>query len=163
MQIPEGLKRTAVLCVLKQGHRFLLLKRLKEPNKDTYTPVGGKLDPYENPYEAAIRETREETGIVVPAMRYAGVLIESSPSPYNWVSFVYVAEIEFLLPPPCNEGTLEWIYFEDVLQVPTPKTDWFIYKYLLEGKLFVFNALYDQKLNLLKMTDEQTGEIVYEI
>lgn len=123
MQVREGLKRTAVLCVLKQGHQFLLLKRLKEPNKDTYTPVGGKLDPYENPYDAAIRETREETGIVVPVMKYGGVLVESSPTAYNWVSFVYVAEIDFVPPPICNEGTLEWINFDDVLNVPTPKTD----------------------------------------
>lgn len=50
MKVPYGLKRTAVICVLKSDRRFLLLKRLKEPNKDLYTPVGGKLDPFENPF-----------------------------------------------------------------------------------------------------------------
>jgi len=67
MTIPEGLKKTAVLCVLKHGENFLLLKRLKEPNKDSYTPVGGKLDPFESPIKAAIRETWEETGLTVTA------------------------------------------------------------------------------------------------
>ena len=62
MKIPTGLKKSAVLCVLKNQDSFLLLKRLKEPNKELYTPVGGKLDPFENPNQTAIRETREETG-----------------------------------------------------------------------------------------------------
>lgn len=55
-----GIKKTAVLCVLKNGNRFLLLKRLKEPNNNMYTPVGGKLDPYETPIHAALRETMEK-------------------------------------------------------------------------------------------------------
>ena len=33
-----------------------------------YTPVGGKIDPYESPYDAAIRETFEETVIKVDKM-----------------------------------------------------------------------------------------------
>jgi len=127
MKIPIGLKKTATLCVLKNDHNFLLLKRLKEPNKDQYTPVGGKLDPFENPLQSALRETQEETGIVVETMKYCGVLTESSPTKYNWVGFVYLAEIPFIPPPDCNEGTLEWINFEQVLDIPTPKTDWFIY------------------------------------
>ncbi|MBL0356681.1 MAG: NUDIX domain-containing protein [Chitinophagaceae bacterium] len=153
-QIPKGLKKTAVLCVLKNGHQFLLLKRLKEPNKDNYTPVGGKLDPFENPVDAAIRETREETGIQVPAMKYCGVLIESSPADYNWVSFVYLANIDLVSPPPCNEGTLEWIHFDEVLNIRTPKTDWFIYKYILEQQPFAINAVYDEELNLLNMSED---------
>ena len=163
LNIPVGFKKVAVLCVLKNGHNFLLLKRLKEPNKDNYTPVGGKLDPFENPYDAALRETWEETGIQVPSMKYGGTLVESSPTTYNWISFVYIAEINFTPPPACNEGTLEWIEFEDVLNIPTPKTDWFIYKYLLEEKPFAFNAQYDKELNLIEMKDELTNEIIYKI
>ena len=162
MKIPTGLKKSAVLCILKNQGSFLLLKRLKEPNKDMYTPVGGKLDPYENPNETAIRETREETGIEVASFQFCGILVESSPTKYNWINFVYVAEIEHQPPPPCNEGTLEWISFDNVLQVPTPKTDWLIYKYVLEGTPFIFNADFDNELNLLKMVDELSGKIVVE-
>ena len=160
MKIPTGLKKSAVLCILKNEDSFLLLKRLKEPNKNMYTPVGGKLDPFENPNETAIRETREETGIEVESFQFCGMLIESSPTKYNWINFVYVAEIDHVPPPPCNEGTLEWITFEKVLQVPTPKTDGMIYKYVLESKPFIFNADFDKNLNLLKMVDELTGELV---
>ncbi|HYH14108.1 MAG TPA: NUDIX domain-containing protein [Flavisolibacter sp.] len=158
MQLPEGLKRVAVLCVLKHQNQFLLLKRLKEPFKDHYTPVGGKVDLFEDPYTAALRETQEETGITVPAMQYCGVLIETSPTKYNWISFVYVAEIDFLPPPACNEGTLEWIDFENLLNMPTPKTDWFIYKFLLENKTFTLNALYNDAIELIEMNEMITNE-----
>jgi len=156
-----GLKKTATLCVLKNENRFLLLKRAKEPNKNTYTPVGGKLEPFESPYQCAIRETFEETGIEVDTMKYCGILVESSPTKYNWTNFVYLAEVDYIPPPPCDEGALKWIDFDEVLHVPAPKTDWYIYKYILVNKVFTFNALFDGSLNLLEMKDEIENKIVY--
>ena len=87
-------------------------------------------------------------------MKFCGILTESSPTEYNWISYVYLAEIEFISPPDCNEGTLEWIHFDELLTVPTPKTDWFIYRYLLDNTPFVFNADYDSHLELLRMKEE---------
>lgn len=153
-KIPAGLKRTATLCILRHHDKFLLLKRLKEPNKDNFTPVGGKLDPFESPLKSAIRETFEETGIKVAAMKYCGILTETSPTEYNWTGYVYIADIDFVEPPNCNEGTLMWVSFSDLLSVPTPKTDWYIYKYILAGKPFAFSAEYDDKLNILSMVEE---------
>lgn len=152
--IPLGIKRTATLCILRHQNNFLLLKRLKEPNKDNYTPVGGKLERFENPLKSAIRETFEETGIKVDTMKYCGILTETSPTKYNWVNYVYIADIEYIEPPICNEGTLNWISFDDLLEVPTPKTDWYIYKYILDNKPFAFNADYDRELNLISMREE---------
>ncbi|MDR2223333.1 MAG: NUDIX domain-containing protein [Flavobacteriaceae bacterium] len=155
--IPEGIKKIATLCVLRNGNNFMLLKRLKEPNKDTYTPVGGKVEPYETPEEGVIRETFEETGLRVDKVKFCGILTETSPTKYNWLSYVYVADIDEVTPPVCNEGSLEWIAYEDLLNIPTPKTDWFIYKYILEQQPFVFHALYDGELNLLEMKEEIGG------
>lgn len=63
-------------------------------------------------------------------------------------------KLDFFEPPFCNEGTLEWIAYEDLLSIPTPKTDWYIYKYILDSKPFAFSAEYDEQLNLLSMTEE---------
>jgi 8-oxo-dGTP diphosphatase len=153
-KLPLGLKRTATLCVLRHQDKFLLLKRLKEPNKNKYTPVGGKLDPFESPLRCAIRETFEETGIEVNTMKFCGMLTESSPTDYNWTGYVYIADIDFLPPPPCNEGTLEWVSWNDLLNIPTPKTDWYIYKYILDQKPFALSAEYDEQLSLIAMTEE---------
>jgi 8-oxo-dGTP diphosphatase len=56
----EGLKRVAVICILRNQTNFLLLKRFNEPLKGLYVPVGGKVDPYENPYETALREVKKK-------------------------------------------------------------------------------------------------------
>ena len=159
----EGLKKVGVICVLRNENKFLLLKRNKEPNMDKYTPVGGKIDPYENPYDAAKREIFEETGLVVEDLRYFGTLVETSPVEYNWICFVYCAEIDLIPPPECNEGILEWIDFSDVLDLPTPKTDWFIYKYMLENKKFNFSADYDDNLVMIKMQDDLTNQLIHQV
>jgi 8-oxo-dGTP diphosphatase len=154
MEVNPGIKRTATICILQFGEQFLLLKRFKEPNKDLYTPIGGKLDPYENPNQTAIRETWEETGIRLKDMRYMGSLIETSPTNYNWHSLVYWAYIPFQEPPECKEGILEWISFDKLLTIPTPKTDWYIYKYVLDNQPFMLNAEYDENLQILALREE---------
>ena len=162
-KFPVGLKRSAAMTVLRHQDHFLLLKRAKPPNRGKFVPVGGKLEPFEDPYSAAIRETREETGIVVDQLKYAGVLIESSPTEYNWQCNIYLADIPFHDPPPCDEGELTWVAFPQIPEIPTPPTDWLIYQYLMRGQVFAFNAILDDKLNLLTMYDEIRGEQVWPI
>lgn len=156
--VPKGIKKIAAMCILRHEEQFLLLKRGKSPNKGMYVPVGGKLDPFESPYKAAIRETHEEAGILLEKAKFCGTLIESSPTKYNWMCYIYIAEIDFMPPPPCNEGELEWIPIDHLLQVPTPPTDWMIYKYVLENKPFAFSAQYDEGLNMLFMDEEIEGK-----
>ena len=154
MSFPIGLKRSAAMVVLRNEREFLLLRRSNPPHVGKYLPVGGKLDPFEDPYVAAIRETREETGLHLENLRYAGVLIETSDVDYNWQCNGYVADIDRIAPPPCPEGQLEWIPFERVPSVPTPPTDWYIYQYLMRGQVFAFNAIYDKHLEMTRMVEE---------
>lgn len=161
MQIPEGIKKTAVLVVLRSEEQLLLLKRDRPPNQNMFTPVGGKLDPFETPKAAAIRETREETGIRLETVQYCGTMVETAEAPYNWVSFVFVADIPFREAPACSEGTLHWIHQSQLADIPTPVTDWHIYHYLQQGKKFHFDAHYDAELNLLYMKDELNDLVLY--
>jgi 8-oxo-dGTP diphosphatase len=57
---------------------------------------------------------------------------------------------------------LRWIGFADLLTVPTPKVDWYIYDYLLKNKPFAFSAEYDEQLNLLVMHDELEAVVVFQ-
>ena len=93
-------------------------------------------------------------------MKYCGILTETSPTEYNWTGYVYIADIDFVEPPNCNERTLMWIDFEDLLTVPRPKTDWYIYKYILDKKPFAVSAEYDDKLNILSMSEEIENKVV---
>ena len=157
MPFPIGLKRACAMVVLRHERQFLLLKRINPPFVGHYLPVGGKLAPYEDPHSAALREAFEETGIRVEKLQYGGVLVETSPIDYNWQSSIYVADIDFQEPPISDEGTLEWIAFEHIPQIPTPPTDLLIYQYLMRRQPFAFNALYDADMNLIKMVEEIEG------
>ena len=154
MPFPTGLKRSAAMVVLRHEQEFLLLRRSNPPHAGKYLPVGGKLDPFEDPYSAAIRETREETGLLLENIRYQGILIETSPIAYNWQCNIYVADIDRISPPPCPEGQLEWIPFAEVPSVPTPPTDWYVYQYLMRGQVFAFNAIYNEQLEMTRMVEE---------
>jgi 8-oxo-dGTP diphosphatase len=157
MIIPSGLKKTAVLCVLRHADAFLLLQRLRPPHQGLFTPVGGKLDPYESPQQAAFREVWEETGLQPRELVWRGTLVETSPVDYNWISFVYEGYIDRVPPPPCPEGTLVWVERAKLATVPTPITDHFIYEYLLTSRPFHFDVTYDEALRPFAMRDEWQG------
>lgn len=154
MSFPAGLKRTAVMVVLRHQEQFLLLKRAKPPNQGLYVPVGGKIDPYEDPYQTGLREVREETGITISEMRYMGSLIETSPVAYNWWCSIYLADIPWQEAPPCDEGLLEWIPFSALEQLPTPATDWHIYQYMAREQPFAMRAVFNAELEMTLMVEE---------
>jgi 8-oxo-dGTP diphosphatase len=160
MTFPIGLKRSAAMVALRHEDRFMLLRRAKAPNAGRYVPIGGKLEPYEDPYSAALRETREETGLVLDDLRYGGVLIETSPTDYNWQGNIYLADIPDMPPPPCDEGILEWVAFADIPTLPAPPTDWHVYQFLVAGRPFALNAIYDERLDLVRMVEEISGEVL---
>jgi 8-oxo-dGTP diphosphatase len=157
-----GLKQVAVMVALRSGDELLLLCRSKEPNRGRYVPVGGRVDPFESPRAAATREVREETGYEVPAPRLRGVLVESSPTKYNWVVFVYSAEVERGPLAPCAEGELHWVPFDRVPCLPTPETDGYIYRLIMEGQPFVLNAVYDSGLRLLRLENELESQLLHQ-
>lgn len=152
------MKKIAVMVILRAGDQFLLLKRAKAPNQGKYAPVGGKLEAQERPVDAARRETLEETGIDIANPVLCGVLSETAPSDYNWLCYIYVADIPYQAPPPCDEGILEWIGPERLAHIPTPATDLAIYDYVRRGEKFVIDAVFDAQLQLVSMVDELSGQ-----
>lgn len=120
----------AVLCYLfdAQG-RVLLLHRRRAPNRDLYSPIGGKLqqDSGESPTACAVREIREETGLVVQAgeLHLTGIVSEKAyEGQGHWLMFLYeltrpveLAEKTF------EEGRLEWHEQAALERLAIPETD----------------------------------------
>jgi 8-oxo-dGTP diphosphatase len=148
-----GQKKTAVFCVLTSGDYYLLLKRFKEPHKNKYVPIGGKIDPYESPKDAVIREVYEESGYEITDPKLFGTLSETSPVDYNWISYIYTKEVEMLPNVSCDEGILEWIHISQLDSIPTPPTDLKIFQYIRKGRIFAFEAKFDENLNMIEMVD----------
>ncbi|MCE2790550.1 MAG: NUDIX domain-containing protein [Saprospiraceae bacterium] len=157
-RVPSGLKRAAVFCIIQCGQLYLLLIRSKSPYQGKFVPVGGKVDACESPYDAVIREVREETGMHISYPEYCGTLTETSPVDYNWISFIYKVQLdEFLPAPPCDEGQLVWVHENDLVDLDMPPTDQVIYEFAKRNQKFAFQAVFSSELQLMQMTDDLTG------
>ncbi len=53
---------TAAFCLLRDGH----LLTVRKAGSSRFMLPGGKIDPGESPYQAALREVSEEVGLVLP-------------------------------------------------------------------------------------------------
>ncbi len=144
------------MVILRHGDQYLMLKRSKKPNLGRMVPVGGKVDPYEDPRTTAIREVKEEAGIDIEEqdLQYVGGIIESSQSSYNWICLIYLATISFIEPPICDEGELMWINTNEVKDHFLPETDPWVYDYIDHQKPFMFNAVFDDQLEIISMIEE---------
>lgn len=127
---PELPYKIAVLCYLfDEEGRVLMLHRRKPPNRDLYSPVGGKLEQGigESPTACAIREIQEEVGLTVTEadLHLTGMVSESGyESQTHWLMFLYevtrpvkVERMTF------DEGTLEWFTVEQLNALPLPESD----------------------------------------
>ena len=61
-----------VMCAVRSGDRLLLQNRVKDSWRGYVFP-GGHVEPGESIVEAAVRETREETGLTVFHPRLCGI------------------------------------------------------------------------------------------
>ncbi len=124
--------RVAVLCYLfdAQGS-VLLLHRKKPPNRDLYSPIGGKLETAEgeSPTACAAREIFEESGVKVGIedLRLAGIVSEKAFKNENhWLMFLYEVKHPVAVPhgqEAPGEGRLEWFTRQELEQLPLPQTD----------------------------------------
>lgn len=132
--------KLATICYIDNGKEWLLLHRNKKPNDvhaGKWIGVGGKLEAGETPDECAIREIREETGLTVKSLSLKGIITFPDFTPDNdWYTYVFkVTAFEGELIE-CDEGTLEWVPYDDILNRPTWEGDYTFMKWILEDKPF---------------------------
>ena len=122
--------KIATLCYLfDDDDRTLLLHRVKPPNRDLYSPIGGKLEMAEgeSPTACAAREIREEVGLEVAAdeLHLTGIVSERAyENQTHWLMFLYevtrpvsVANMSF------DEGELAWFTRDEIAGLNLPESD----------------------------------------
>lgn len=122
--------KISVLIFIKNADgKFLMIQRKKAPNKGCWSPVGGKLEMAigESPFECAIREAREETGIELTQsdLHLFGMASERSyEGSGHWLMFLFDARKPLdALPPEIDEGQFAFFSREEIESVAIPPTD----------------------------------------
>ena len=123
------------------------VKKKKDVNKDKWVGIGGKFEPGEDARACVVREAREETGLVLTAPNYRGIVdFYCPPWPAERMHLFTCAEggyaggAEHL--PDCREGALEWVPKESVTGLPIWQGDKIFLKLLADGAPFFHLELY---------------------
>ena len=109
------------LCYIRQGGEYLMLHRIKKENDlnhDKWIGIGGKFEDKESPEDCLLREAKEETGLTLTDWCYRGIVTFVSdlyPTEYMhlFTADGYTGELK-----ECDEGVLEWIPKEKLLEIP---------------------------------------------
>lgn len=114
-----------------------MLKRAKAPNDGLWSPIGGKLEmPIgESPFECAIREANEETGIELEnndLHLFCMVTEKAYEGKGHWLMFLFDCSKPLeALPPNIDEGDFAFYSRDEINELPIPETDreglWDIY------------------------------------
>jgi 8-oxo-dGTP diphosphatase len=145
--------KLATLVYALRDEQVLMLRRTTEPNRGRWVAPGGKIDHGESPVECAVREMREETGLVIERPVLRAVMTETSPrADYQWLTFVFVAwDFDGSFTPAPGIGEFRWVPVDEVTKLPIPPADAIFFPRLLEdGSMFHGKFEYDAELNLLR-------------
>ena len=126
------------ICYLTVEGKTLLIHRVKKKNDmnhDKWIGIGGKFEFGESPEECMLREFREETGLTLTSWRYRGIVTFVMGDVCEYMHLFsadgYTGELTS-----CDEGTLEWVEDEKVLQLPTWEGDRVFLQLLRERESF---------------------------
>jgi 8-oxo-dGTP diphosphatase len=119
---------TLLYCFNDRGE-ILLLERAQEPNRDLWSPPGGKLhtDDGESPYTCACREAMEELALTLQPrdLHLTGIISEHGfQGAAHWLMFLFEVKPRLMtLPAAHREGRFEFFPRAAVSALPLPATD----------------------------------------
>lgn len=114
------------LTFLTSGDKILLLKGSTEKPlwANLYNGIGGHLEKGEDALGGALRELREEAGLVLPTLRLSGIIIIDTDQTIGVGLYVFTGECNeqdaerIQNTPHTREGILEWIDQKELDRLP---------------------------------------------
>lgn len=138
----------STVCYLKKDNKVLMIKFSKKWS-NVYAPPGGKFEDGESPLDCIIREFREETGLTLVNPKLQGMSYWKDSS--QGIIFVYTAEkYDGKLVLKSEEGSLEWIELEELLNVKQFEQNKKFTPYLFKDEIFEGKFLLDEKCNVIQ-------------
>lgn len=141
-------RNLTTLCYIEQDGAYLMMHRVKKEkdiNKDKWVGVGGHFEEGESPEECLLREVQEETGLTLTDYRLRGVITFLTDVWQPEYMFLYTAEGFTGAMRDCDEGVLEWVPKEKVLQLPIWEGDKIFFRLMEERQdFFSLKLRYEQ-------------------
>ena len=134
------------LCYIEQDGKYLLLHRVKKKNDinhDKWIGIGGKFEELESPEDCLLREAKEETGLTLTRWRYRGIVTFVAEKDPQYMHLFTADGFEGQIKT-CEEGNLEWIEKEKLLELPIWEGDKIFLRLLDEdAPFFSLKLVYD--------------------
>ena len=132
------MRNTTLVHIEKDGKWLMMhrTKKVNDENHDKWIGIGGKFNDGESPYECAVRETFEETGLTLLLAKLRGIVTFVSDEWGTEYMFVYTSDGFKGDLKECDEGSLEWIKKEDTLNLPIWEGDRLFLKMLIDNAPF---------------------------
>ena len=140
MNIPE-----TVLAYIEKDESFLMLYRNKKKhdiNANKWIGVGGHLEQGESKEQALYREIKEETGLDVIEYQYRGLIHFNYGELSEMMHLYIVTKVNGELTE-CDEGTLQYVPKNEILNLPIWEGDRiFLEKLLSNAPYFELELIY---------------------
>lgn len=137
-------KILTTLCYIEKDDQYLMLHRVSkkhDANAGKWIGVGGHFHEAESPDECLIREVKEETGLKLTSYSLRGIVTFVSDEWGYEYMFLYTADgfegsADEAALSSCNEGHLEWVSKEKVMDLNLWEGDRIFLKLLIEDAPF---------------------------
>ncbi|MBQ9319087.1 MAG: NUDIX domain-containing protein [Bacilli bacterium] len=147
---PRLLHYNSTACYLKKNDKILMIKFNKKWGQ-VYAPPGGKFEEGESPLDCITREFYEETGLNLVNPRLQGISFWHDS--VDGIIFVYTAEdFNGELKLTSEEGTLEWVKFEDLTLINQFDQNKFFTSYLFKSEVFEAKFILDESHKIKECT-----------
>lgn len=126
-----------VVCYLEHDNKILMLYRNKKKNdlnKHKYVGIGGKIEKNETPYEAMIREFKEETNLKPLNLKEIGYIDFFQNEQHLGMHIFKAKGFEGEILSDCNEGELHFIDKNNLMNLNIWMGDRLFFPYVLDDK-----------------------------
>ena len=150
--------KNTTLCYIEKDNKYLMIhrvKKVKDINKDKWVGVGGKFEERETPFDCVRREILEETGLTAGKLNYRGlVTFVSNEFGTEYMHLFHTGEFTGELTRDCNEGNLEWVDKDEIINLPLWEGDKIFLELLRKNVPFFSLKLVYEGQNLVSHTLE---------
>ena len=141
------MKKTT-LIYLEKDDKYLMLhrnKKVNDINKDKWIGVGGHVEENETIDECVVREVKEETNLDLISFKLHGEVLFVLNG-YEELMYVYTSKEFKGFLKECDEGTLEGVNKNEVINLPIWEGDKLIFELMNIDEYFKIKLVYENDI-----------------